>query len=261
MLRKFLLVERRIGLELINSLEPEEEDIVLELSGNEILLKELVKLCRKVVVLEDSFGRISKLESEFASLDKIEFIHSNFLSIGRFEFNKLISGFLIDRQEILENVLISLNKKRKEFPRVRASILVSSRLYKLLTSEPYDIEYCFLSFLRSYLLEIRKSEKVPRNHFLPRPGYDGFFISMEPKEIEADEKCLKIAKIIFLNRNQTLQRSLLKSRGLLGIGKKELKRVLEERLPKFLSMKVFELDTQDILEICKRLGDVIDKKS
>jgi len=45
-----------------------------------------------------------------------------------------------------------------------------------------------------------------------------------------------------------------------ALSRKELKELLEKKVPKLLNLKVFELSTQDILEICEKLGEVIDKK-
>lgn len=262
MLRKFLLTEKSVALSMIDSLEIKEDNTVLELSGNEILIEELAKRCTKLIVFEENFGRISKLQSEFLHLRNVEFVHSDLSSLEGVNFEKLISGFLIDRQELLETIIIKISKIAfSSKDKISASILISNRLMDILKSRPYDIDYGYLSFLRDYLVDILKEEKVFRSCFLPRPGYDGFFILMKPKKVKLNENYLKIAKMIFMNKNQTLQRSLLKSRSMIRLDKKKLKEVLEERLPKFLNMKVFELDTKDILEICEKLGDIIDKES
>jgi 16S rRNA (adenine1518-N6/adenine1519-N6)-dimethyltransferase len=240
-----------------------KEDVVLEIgTGDGRLTEEIAKRAKLVYTVEIDENLLEKARRRLRGFKNVRFIHGDALKL---EFpkdvNKVVSNlpYWIS-SEITEKMLDFLTSQRKRFPKVKALLMYQKEFAQRMVAEPYSPAYSRLSVLVAHLAQARIVKIVQKRFFLPRPKVDSALVELIPKRMRKDELLLKMAQILFQHKNKKVIKSLIDSRRYLKLkDKARLRKLLKERLGELAELRVWELYQEDLKEIKRKIGDLIDR--
>jgi len=221
--------------------------LVLEIgSGRGVLTKRLIKLAKKLYVIEIDrrFCDLAKqIGAEVICGDavKVEFPHADIV-VSNLPYQ--ISS------PITEKIL------RKNLP---AILMYQKEFAVRMTAQPGDPEYSSISFLVRYLSKPKILETVPRNAFKPMPKVDAAIVKLTPKNIKPDEYLLKFARMLFQHKKSVVGKAIISSSHLSSVDKKTLRDLVRKRINS--NKRVYELDINAMKEIAYKFKDVFDNKT
>ncbi len=220
-----------------------EEDTVLEVgAGLGFLTRLLSERCRKVVAVEVDPRLITILRRRLQSLQNVELIEGDVLSVSIPPFNKTVSTppysisslllfWLLDRK--FDCAVLTFQREFAE----RMVAPVGSENYGRLTVTTY------------YRAEVELLDHVPKNAFHPPPDVDSTIVRITPRKsppftVRDEETFFHLVRTLFTQRNKKARMAIFSFLCGRGVGKETALR-LADSLP-FHDKRVRELAPEDL---------------
>ena len=200
--------------QIVNSLEPKENDLIIEIGpGSGALTKKLKKYNTKLIAFEideDTKQYLLPLED-----DKTKIIYRDFIDANIKEY---ITNLKYDSLYIIGNLpyyittpiiehIIDLNLHEKSL-----TIMVQKEVGERFLAHPHQREYGYMTVVLNYWYDIVKIIEAPRKDFYPVPNVDSVVIKMIRKNSKKTdyENFKKIAKESFQFKRKTIGNNLKK---------------------------------------------------
>lgn len=247
----FLIDENAIQKE-IEAANIKKTETILEIGpGVGTLTKELVKLAKKVIVIELDTSLADLLRQEFSST--IEIINADALEIEFPKFDKCVSNI---PYSISGKLTVKLGALRKP------SILMYQKEFaERIMAHPGDREYSKISVMSQYYFTPEYVATISRGSYYPVPKVDSAIVRLIPKKkntkIKDEEAFKNTVSALFMHKNQKVKKAFYHSRHMFGLEKAEAKEI-GESIPEAES-KVDTLDIGNLAEISGYLKTHITK--
>lgn len=209
------LVDENIVKKIISEIEPDTDDIIIEIGpGEGSLTSKLIEKTKTLIAIELDKRNVRLLSDKFP---KLELITGDFLKINLEEiYNRYSKKLRIIGNipyNITSPIIFRMIENRKI---IRDSVLmVQYEVAKRITAKPGSKEYGILSVIAQNFSKIELCFKVSPNVFYPRPKVDSAVINLFFKEEKDNPKSDKIfidvVKAAFGNRRKMLCNSFRNS--------------------------------------------------
>ncbi len=256
------LKDRSLLKKIAKYAEISKEDIIIEIgSGDGRLTKNLVK-AKKVYAVEIDEILFKKLKKKMNDFENVECINQDVLEWDfPKEVNKIVGNLPYEiSAPITEKILMFLNEqKNKKFKNLLAILMYQKEFAERMTSIPGLRSWSRLSILVNYYSKCKILKNIPKTSFRPAPKVESSLVKIIPKEVERDEKILRVAKILFLHKNKKVINSLVDSRHrFLKIkDKNKLKKIISKKLGDIADKRVLFLEVEDVKEIKERIEELV----
>lgn len=200
-------VDTNLLLRMISYASITRNDVVLEVgAGLGFLTQLLSRKCKKVIAVEVDPRLIKILRKHLQSLQNVDLIEGDILSLSVPPFNKVVSTppysisspllfWLLESQ--FDCAVLTFQKEFAE----RLAASVGSKEYGRLTVTTY------------YRGEVELLDHVPRNMFYPPPDVDSMVVRLRPREqpfhVEDEEAFLELVRTLFTQRNKKVRNAVL----------------------------------------------------
>ncbi|MDD3178089.1 MAG: 16S rRNA (adenine(1518)-N(6)/adenine(1519)-N(6))-dimethyltransferase RsmA [Candidatus ainarchaeum sp.] len=228
----------------IKALEILKEETILEIGpGTGNLTKEILKLAKKVIVIEKDKKLVEILKNEFENKN-IEIINKDFLDVdlNKIKFDKII-GFI--PYSISQEILEKINSTKK-------TVLMVQKEFadKLIAIEGFE-NYVATTVLAQSYGNIKFIANIKKNNFYPRPKVDSTLIEINPYNIKKDEKYIEFIKTIFRFSNKDLLNGLKLAK---KINPKMFNKINIEKIDlKTKKLKIKQINVNQFKEIYKKI--------
>lgn len=209
------LIDKSVLVDIINSADVTEEDVVIEIGpGVGTLTKELLKKAKKVYAIELDSDLIPILKEELKDFNNFELIHKDALKV---DFNKLIgeekSVKLVANLPYYVTTPIISKILNGGYNFTSLTIMIQKEVGERIASKPDTKEYGALSILVQYYCDIEVVRKVSPSSFIPRPKVDSIVLRLDklksPRVSVRDRDLFfKIVRSSFNMRRKTLWNAL-----------------------------------------------------
>ena len=236
--------------EIVNSINPKPDDLILEIGpGSGALTKKLKKYNAHLLAFEidrDTEKYLLPLEDNKTKIIFEDFMESNinnYLSNIKYKDIFIIGNLpYYITTPILERI-IDLNLGEKSL-----TIMVQKEVGERFLAKPHSKEYGYMTVLLNYSYNATRVIDVPRKNFYPIPNVDSIVIKLSRKEkqnVDYD-RFKQIIREAFQFKRKTINNNL----------KKYNKEVLEKILIKHnasLQSRAEDLDLETFIDLSTRL--------
>lgn len=231
------LIDPHVLDKIINAAEITKEDCVIEIGpGIGSVTQALIDHAGKVISIEIDDQLIPILTEQFGECENFRLIHKDVLKV---DLHKLIEEESPNRRiKVVANLPyyittpIIMMLLENNLPIESITVMVQKEVADRMASGPGSKQYGAITVAMKYYCDTYLVANVPQNCFMPRPNVDSAVIKLtlhqEPiVDINNEKQLLKIIKAAFSQRRKTLLNTLT-SNGDLGLGKEEIKNILDE---------------------------------
>lgn len=241
-LDQHFLVDSNAIKKEIDAADIKKSETILEIGpGPGTLTRELIKLAKKVIVVELDTSLANLLKNEFH--DTIEIINNDALKIDYPPFDKCVSNI---PYSISGKLTIKLGEIGKP-----AVLMYQKEFAKRLIAKAGERDYSKISVMTQYYFTPEYIAKVPKTSYYPAPKVDSAIVRLIPKKKNPkvkDEKMFKkTVSALFCHKNQKAKKSFYHSRHMFSLSKDASKDVAENMPLK--EKKVYELCQDEIISI------------
>lgn len=226
-LGQYFLIDHEVAERIVESIEPSEVDVVLEIgAGKGVLTELLVDKVKKLLVVEIDKNLCNFLTEKFKNKNNIEILNTDFLKINfnNFGFNNL---------KIIGNIPYSITSKilyklyeGNNFWQV-CVLMLQYEVGRKLTAKPSTSEFSQLTLVTDFYTKVNLLFKVDRNCFVPQPKVDSCVVKFVPNKEFLDfkhkDKLFWLISSVFKHKRKTLINSLNYE---LGVEKQMLKKIV-----------------------------------
>lgn len=205
------LIDNNIINKIINSINPDKEDLIIEIGpGAGALTKKLVKKECDVICFEID-KRLENTLNEI-NADNLKIYYEDFLKIdiNNYIQKKYKRIFFIGNLPYYITTAI-INKIVAESNPYEIVIMIQKEVAQRFMAKPNSREYGSISVFLQYNFEISKICDVSKNSFKPVPKVDSMVIKLKKnKKAEAknEEKFYKLIKDSFSQKRKNLRNNL-----------------------------------------------------
>ncbi len=244
----FLLSQKILKRE-VDEAEITSEDVVLEIGGGiGNLTEKLAGKAKKVITVEKDRKLVKFLRKKFKDCD-VEVVEGDFID-KKAELNEFTKCVSNPPYHISSEIVEFLGKKN-----ILSVLLFQKEFVDKLVAGPGSGSYGFFTVLTNFYFIPVFLEEVPRSSFFPSPEVDSALVKLFPRKtrfgIKNDEDFLKTARALFTTKRKKVRNSLVDSRHILGVSKKEIKDIRDE-VP-HSDKRVLKLSIKQISDIHKHL--------
>jgi len=244
------LQNKQIAAKIIESLQIENEDIVLEIGPGRGILTEILcqKNCKSKYALEIDTQLFNYLRSTYAQ--SIEILEQDILD---FSYESLYRKH-DHRIKVVGNIPYNITSPiifhilENNYYISTAVLMVQKEVADRLTAQKDSKEYGILTIMANVESEVQKLFNVSRHNFKPQPKVDSAVIQINPgtgSETDLDMELFKtIVRSTFNNRRKMLRNTLNKIIGNESIS--AIKSVSVNSRPENLSIDDFKNLTMEI---------------
>ena len=231
------LIDPHVLDKIINAAEITKEDCVIEIGpGIGSVTQALIDHAGKVISIEIDDQLIPILTEQFGECENFRLIHKDVLKVDLHKLieeespNRRIKGVANLPYYITTPIIMMLLENN--LPIESITVMVQKEVADRMASGPGSKQYGAITVAMKYYCDTYLVANVPQNCFMPRPNVDSAVIKLtlhqEPiVDINNEKQLLKIIKAAFSQRRKTLLNTLT-SNGDLGLGKEEIKNILDE---------------------------------
>lgn len=212
------LTSRNIAQKTVNTLDIQDNDLILEIgAGKGALTEFLVKTNGRLIAIELDKRAIEILTEKFSSNQNLRIINKDIREISFLELYKENKSKKI---KIIGNlpyylsseILFSILENKDYIEQV--VIMIQKEVAKRILAKPNSKEYGILSIATSLLSNVEHKFDVAPGNFFPKPKVFSSVIKLTPIEnsidIEEYRWIMKIVKQAFNQRRKILKNSLIK---------------------------------------------------
>ena len=234
----------------------ESNDVILEIGcGIGTLSLKIAPLVKKLIVIEKDSRNVQILNNRLKELeiDNVEIITGDALNIDFPRFNKIVAN-------LPYQISSPITFKFLEYDFDYAILMYQKEFAKRMTAKPDTKNYSRLSVMINFKAEVEYLDTVSPQSFIPAPKVDSAVIKLVPKEEkdELDEFFSKTCRALFQHKKKNAKKALRESFHEFGsYTKEEIKTILDSLDCENLDKKVFKLKPEEILEISKKLEELI----
>lgn len=231
------LIDPHVLDKIINAAEITKEDCIIEIGpGIGSVTQALLDHAGKVISIEIDDQLIPILTEQFGECEHFQLIHKDVLKV---DLHALIQEESPNRRiKVVANLPyyittpIIMMLLENNLPIESITVMVQKEVADRMASAPGSKQYGAITVAMKYYCDTYLVANVPQNCFMPRPNVDSAVIKLtlhqEPiVDINNEKQLLKIIKAAFSQRRKTLLNTLT-SNGDLGLGKEEIKNILDE---------------------------------
>ncbi len=209
------LIDQNIIKKIINSIDLEEESLIIEIGpGSGALTKELVKLNANVISFEIDARLKEKLDILVNENKNLEIIYQDFLKTNLKEFLKTKKYkniyFVANLPYYITTAII--NKITEESDPTEMILMVQKEVAERFSASPNTKDYGSISVFLQYNYDISKVTLVSKNCFYPIPKVDSMVIKFKSKEnkniVNDESKFYKLIKDSFQFKRKNLRNNL-----------------------------------------------------
>lgn len=209
------LIDQNIIKKIINSIDLEEESLIIEIGpGSGALTKELVKLNANVISFEIDTRLKEKLDILVNENKNLEIIYQDFLKTNLKEFLKTKKYkniyFVANLPYYITTAII--NKITEESDPTEMILMVQKEVAERFSASPNTKDYGSISVFLQYNYDISKVTLVSKNCFYPIPKVDSMVIKFKSKEnkniVNDESKFYKLIKDSFQFKRKNLRNNL-----------------------------------------------------
>ncbi len=259
------LIDENVVSNIVDSLEIEENDIVVEVGpGMGSLTQKLCEKAKKVYGVEIDTRAVLMLEETLEGFDNVEIINKDILKVDLEEFLsphiengeniKFISNL---PYYITSPIIMKILQSKLPFKNIVVMLQkeVASRIYGKVNTKDYSV----FTIIIDYYAEVEKLFDVSKNVFIPPPKVDSTVIKIKKRETEKvevlrEEMFFKVIKASFMNRRKMAFNSIVNA---LRIDKEKVKTALhnsgidEKARAENITIEEFALLSNEINKIMK----------
>lgn len=231
------LIDPHVLDKIIRAADITKEDCVIEIGpGIGSVTQALIENAGKVISIEIDNQLIPILTEQFGDEPNFKLIHQDVLKVDLKELiakespNKRIKVVANLPYYITTPIIMTLLEH--ELPIESITVMVQKEVADRLASGPGSKQYGAITVAINYYADTYLVANVPQNCFMPRPNVDSAVIKLTlhenpPVEVQNKTQFLRMIRAGFSQRRKTLLNTLM-ANGELGIGKEELKMLLDE---------------------------------
>jgi 16S rRNA (adenine1518-N6/adenine1519-N6)-dimethyltransferase len=206
------LVDKNIQNKIVETINPEENDVIIEIGpGTGALTRLLSGKSKKLIAIEIDKRVSEELKSEFPAVELItgDFLDINLEKIFSENESKLrvVGNIPYNLTSSIIFKLINSNKFIDD-----AILMVQYEVAKRMTAKSGSKDYGILTLLLSYFTKTELCFRISPNVFFPKPKVSSALVRISFKHInESDELqslFIKVVKAAFSKRRKTLKNSL-----------------------------------------------------
>ncbi|MCD6503361.1 MAG: ribosomal RNA small subunit methyltransferase A [Thermoplasmata archaeon] len=209
-LGQHFLVDEKIMKKVIQYLEPQKDDIVLEIGSGLGILTNLVAAHVKKVYAVEKDARMAEITRKLAR-DNVEVIVGDFLKIELPDFNKIIGNipYAISSQITAKILLLKFDI---------AVLMYQKEFAERFKADPGTKKYGRITILVNYYADVELLDEVSPKAFYPKPEVYSRIVRFrrlkEPRvHVKSEELFFEITRILFSQRRKKV-RNILRNYGI-----------------------------------------------
>lgn len=220
-LGQHFLKDKGVINKIIKIINPEEEDVILEIgSGKGALTIPLSSLCKKIIAVEKDGRLADNLRKK--NLENVEIINRDILTL---DLRELVGGEIIivgNLPYYISSKILSWFIKQREIVK-KGVFMLQKEVAERICAKPKNKSYSSLSIHTQIFYEAKIHFHVKPGSFSPPPEVVSSVIELKKRErplveIEDEEDFIKFLKNCFAKRRKTLINNLL----LIGLKKEKI---------------------------------------
>ena len=184
-----------------------KDDVVLEVgAGFGFLTQLLADKCKKVFAVEVDPPLVKFLRENLHTLDNVELIEGDILSVSLPEFNKVVAA---PPYSISSPLLFCLLERKFD----SAFLILQKEFAERLAASVGTKDYGRLTVTIYYRAEVELIETVPRTMFYPPPNVDSMILHLKPRNppfhVEDETLFFDVVRTLFTQRNKKVRNAII----------------------------------------------------
>ncbi len=206
------LTDESIAVEIVDSADIGEDDIVLEIGpGAGILTQLLIARAKKVIALEIDPDLCRPLQKRFGENSNFQLIQGDAL---KFDFSQVGSHFKVVSNLPYYAATHILKRLIRYGSRIGSmTVMLQKEVVDRLVAEPSNKEYSSLSVFVQYHCDAERILEVPKFSFSPTPKIDSSVVCLKPLDfpkvqVSSEKTFFKVVHAAFLHKRKMLKNNL-----------------------------------------------------
>lgn len=184
-----------------------KDDIVLEVgAGLGFLTQLLSSKCKKVISVEVDPKIVSFLRKQLHSLQNVDLIEGDILTVSLPPFNKVVSA---PPYSISSPLLFRLLERKFDW----AVLILQKEFAERLAASVGSKDYGRLTVTIYYRADVELLDYVPRTMFYPPPDVDSMMVRLKPRgspfQVDDEETFFELVRTLFTQRNKKVRNALI----------------------------------------------------
>ena len=201
-------VESSIFESMVGYASLEKSDVVLDVgAGLGFLTRFLAGKCKSVLAVESDVRLVGVLREQLSDLPNVKVIQGNVLKVRVPRFNKVVS---IPPYYISSLLMLWLFRQKFDC----AVLIFQKEFANRLIASVGSGDYCWLTVVAYYYVEVELLDDVPRFMFYPQPEVDSVIIRLKPKQllpftINNEALFRQLVQSLFTHRNRKVRNAVV----------------------------------------------------
>jgi len=184
-----------------------KDDVVLEVgAGLGFLTQLLSSKCKKVISVEVDPKIVSFLRKQLHSLQNVDLIEGDILTVSLPPFNKVVSA---PPYSISSPLLFRLLERKFDW----AVLILQKEFAERLAASVGSKDYGRLTVTIYYRADVELLDYVPRTMFYPPPDVDSMMVRLKPRgspfQVDDEETFFELVRTLFTQRNKKVRNALI----------------------------------------------------
>jgi len=202
------MVSPSILQSMVNYASLDENDVLLDVgAGLGFLTRFLADKCRNILAVESDAKLVKVLREQLKDLPNVTIVKGDVLKVQIPHFNKVVS---IPPYYISSLLMLWLFRQKFDC----AVLIFQKEFANRLIASVGSGDYCWLTVVAYYYVEVELLDDVPRFMFYPQPEVDSVIIRLKPKQllpftINNEALFRQLVQSLFTHRNRKVRNAVV----------------------------------------------------